>query len=241
MIPNLIAIFLCGSIAKGTIQPGKSDVMDACVVLSDQTSHDYRSFCNSLSAMTSICIWLESCGLPYHPFLYCFETEFCTHQFGLFIKAWCSNKSSRVLFGPDLRRSAQSSPGMQEALVDSFPVIRAALQQMTCIFYPHASHREISLCSHLIRGFLKAAPTLACLKLGHHVDESESRAALSRLRNHIVSSRFDLIETLISGLITLEDARLVVRECLSLYEQIYLEVQDNSPDQFDATEEIGQF
>lgn len=64
------SVLLFGSMARGGVRPGVSDLMDAYIVLRPEVFEDKERFLQSLQIMMQACDRLQSTGLPFHPFGY---------------------------------------------------------------------------------------------------------------------------------------------------------------------------
>ena len=64
------SLLLFGSMARGGVKPGVSDLMDAYIVLRPEVFEDKERFLSSLEIMMQACDRLETTGLPFHPFGY---------------------------------------------------------------------------------------------------------------------------------------------------------------------------
>src|SRR5215207_2482409 len=64
------SLLLFGSMARGEVKPGQSDMMDAYIVLRPEVFEDKKRFLASLQIMLGSCDKLSSTGIPFHPFAY---------------------------------------------------------------------------------------------------------------------------------------------------------------------------
>jgi predicted nucleotidyltransferase len=70
MEDNAESLLLFGSMARGEVNPGQSDMMDAYIVLRPEVFEDKARFLASLEIMLKSCDRLGSTGIPFHPFAY---------------------------------------------------------------------------------------------------------------------------------------------------------------------------
>ncbi len=113
---DVVSVILYGSIARGKVRPGKSDVMDAYVFLRKEVFEDRTRFLDVLQHLVQTCDWLSQTQLPYHhPFHYYSE-----HEVGnlpaAFVETVRSEQSSRILLGHDIRPQLGSSEGFRSML-----------------------------------------------------------------------------------------------------------------------------
>ncbi|HEX8139750.1 MAG TPA: hypothetical protein VF544_19470 [Pyrinomonadaceae bacterium] len=64
------SLLLFGSMARGEVNPGQSDMMDAYIVLRPEVFEKKERFLASLESMLKSCDRLGSTGIPFHPFAY---------------------------------------------------------------------------------------------------------------------------------------------------------------------------
>jgi hypothetical protein len=64
------SLLLFGSMARGEVNPGQSDMMDAYIVLRPEVFDDKERFLSALQKMLGSCDRLGSTGIPFHPFAY---------------------------------------------------------------------------------------------------------------------------------------------------------------------------
>ena len=64
------SLLLFGSMARGGVKPGVSDLMDAYIVLRPEVFEEKERFQATLQIMMQACDRLQATGLPFHPFGY---------------------------------------------------------------------------------------------------------------------------------------------------------------------------
>lgn len=113
---DVVSVILYGSIARGNIRPGKSDVMDAYVFLRKEVFEDRTRFLDVLQHLVQMCNWLSQTQLPFvHPFHYYSEDEMGNLPAG-FVGTVRSEQSSKILLGEDIRPRLGSSKGCRSAM-----------------------------------------------------------------------------------------------------------------------------
>jgi hypothetical protein len=70
MDDNAESLLLFGSMARGEVNPGQSDMMDAYIVLRPEVFEEKERFLASLESMLKSCDRLGETGIPFHPFAY---------------------------------------------------------------------------------------------------------------------------------------------------------------------------
>lgn len=113
---DVVSVVLYGSIARGDIRPGKSDLMDAYVFLRKEVFEDRTRFLDVLQHLVQTCNWLSQTQLPFvHPFHYYSEDEMRNLPAG-FVGTVRSEQSSKILLGEDIRPRLGSSKGYRSAM-----------------------------------------------------------------------------------------------------------------------------
>lgn len=105
---DLLSVLLYGSLARGDIRPGRSDIMDAYVYLRRDVFESREKFIKALEIMTDASIRLSRTGLPYHPFHYFSEDELNSLP-AVYGPTWKRNERT-VLAGEDVRSKIGSTP-----------------------------------------------------------------------------------------------------------------------------------
>jgi hypothetical protein len=75
MEDNAESLLLFGSMSRGEVNPGQSDMMDAYIVLRPEVFEEKARFLASLEVMLRSCDRLGSTGIPFHPFAYICSDE----------------------------------------------------------------------------------------------------------------------------------------------------------------------
>jgi predicted nucleotidyltransferase len=110
---DVVSVILYGSMARGDVRPGKSDLMDAYVFLRKEVFEDRTRFLEVLQHLVQTCVWLSQTQLPYHhPFHYYSEDE-VDNLPATFLGTLRSEGSSKILLGEDIRPQLGSSKGFR--------------------------------------------------------------------------------------------------------------------------------
>lgn len=70
MEDSAASLLLFGSMARGEVKPGQSDMMDAYIALRPEVFEEKERFLGALQQMLHSCDRLASTGIPFHPFAY---------------------------------------------------------------------------------------------------------------------------------------------------------------------------
>jgi predicted nucleotidyltransferase len=109
-----------GSIARGNLSPGKSDIMDAYVFLAKETFASEDAFSRVMLGFAETCRWFSETGLPFHhPFHYYCEDEVKNLPAG-FVSALKAEDESDVFFGEDIRPGLGSSAKSLQVMRPAF-------------------------------------------------------------------------------------------------------------------------
>lgn len=172
------SVLLYGSMARGTVTPGISDIMDALVFLQAGVLENEERFDQCLEIMVEACKHLSERGLPFHPFNYWFLDE--THLLeAMFLATNTSARSSKVVFGDDLSSQFGGNPASYFAARTAFFDMRRQFHQMSIYLHEgelSAAEREMAI--YVLRMASKYAPLLACIALNIWPDVVGAVAAL---------------------------------------------------------------
>ncbi len=114
----VVSILLYGSVARGDISPGRSDLLDAYVFLDEQVFEDKEQFIATMEVMAGACEKMGCSGIPFHPFHYFGLDEIgCTPA--LYLPSWSSDAFSMVVAGEDVRSEIGSLPSSRAVAASS--------------------------------------------------------------------------------------------------------------------------
>jgi hypothetical protein len=176
---EIISILLYGSVARGDIRVGHSDVLDATIVFQDRVLDNQTTFYRALDLMVLACHQLSATGLPFHPFHYFTLEEACHSYWSLYLRPWGSNSSSLVLHGSDIRplfRSIEENDWFNRGAIfaECYRIENAARFLVTDL--THLINRTGAL--QVVKQFLKTMPHLACVACDLDVDPAKAISAL---------------------------------------------------------------
>ena len=72
---DLVSVYVYGSVARGNVRPGTSDVGDAYVFLRQRVLEDREAFLSAMRTMTEACRAMARSGLPAHAHHYYGDQE----------------------------------------------------------------------------------------------------------------------------------------------------------------------
>jgi predicted nucleotidyltransferase len=190
---RLVMAFVFGSIARGEVQPGKSDILDAIVILEDSVFVEKDKFCETLATLVRACEELNQSGLPFHPFMYYSYTEFRHNFYNFFSPMLTSDRYSRVLLGHDIRVEHGSSDRDNLLTSISFFSCRRHMQRLSQL--ADLSSIDNLTAQLAIDWFLKHMFTAAANLCGQKVFYPDSIRAVQNLFPEL---NLDHLESLIS-------------------------------------------
>jgi predicted nucleotidyltransferase len=163
---DIVSVILYGSLARGDVSPGASDVLDAVVVLRDNVFLEERRHSWVVQGLTRAYKDILLTGLPAHPFHYLSLSEIEKSCWSLYLPILESNQLSRTIYGIDVRARAHSVDRDRTFLKGSFFSVTRPLWQLGELQLPHnASVEEKARALARVRRFVMALPKLACLVL----------------------------------------------------------------------------
>ena len=179
--PDLISVLLFGSLARGDVKPGKSDLLDAYLVMRSQVQWERTRFLNALQLLVNAAVHLRQTGLPTHPFFYCFEHELDRSP-AMWLSLWRSDETSAVLCGNDVRpllTNREESSAV--ARMSVFQMRQLAHELSFYLSQESLSEEECAEIIEQISTLKKFFPIMACLVLDHWITESHGREEIEKV------------------------------------------------------------
>jgi hypothetical protein len=211
---RVVAVILFGSMARGEISPGESDILDAIVILHDRVFADKAEFCQTFGVLVEACKDLESSGLPFHPFLYYSQNEF-SHSF----LSYFSLTHSKVLLGSDVRESTGGSDRHGSLNQLAFFGCRRLMQRAARLTDLHTTDQTAA--QSTVEWFLKAMFTAAAFACGQETFYPES---VQLVRNLLPELNLENLDSVIafkrSQAPTPTAAREALRHALDITEDL---------------------
>jgi predicted nucleotidyltransferase len=219
---DVVSVFLFGSMARGEVRPGHSDIMDAMVFLMPEFFEERERFLRGLGIMVEISTGLAQRGLLYHPFNYWADPASMS---AMFLPPFRSERSSKIFLGEDIRPLAGSTPeSFAFARQVFFEARRRALQMAYFLCKPELTEED---CQYIRAGLINARkyfPMFACMALDIWVGESEIFDELKKALPGVDMSAFDQIKTVRDypeRPIEAEELRGLVRRTFVLIENLH--------------------
>jgi hypothetical protein len=172
--PDLIGIVLYGSLARGDVRPGQSDILDAYVYLRREALENRERFMKTLEVMVAACNRLRESGIPFHPFHYFCEDEMGTLP-AVYLASWRSSESSAVLEGEDIRSKIDSTEISRAVARLSFFNARRTMGHFLCQYLKrHFDREEGQAIVKALISLKKNLIPIACLVLDIWTTSEES-------------------------------------------------------------------
>jgi predicted nucleotidyltransferase len=190
MKDDVDSVLLFGSMARGDVKPGRSDVMDAFIFLKPEVFRDRERYLRDLKIMVGCCERLSLSGLVYHPFLYRDNSD---QMSALFLPVFLSERASRLVFGKEMRSTIDGSPASRfYARRVFFATRRAALQMSSLLRKPRLSKSQCKLLVDELQNARKYVPLRACMAMDIWTGEPdlipELRKALPGLNTTVLDN-----------------------------------------------------
>ncbi len=229
---SVVAILLYGSVARGRIRPGQSDVLDATIVLADSEIREERRFYPLLDVMLEGCNHLAHSGLPYkHPFHYYTQDEFCNAHDAFYLQTYKVDAFSKVLAGRDVRPTVNTIDADFLLTRGSFFALRAFILQTLTAFLAHSAptRPDIHQMITAIRRFGLYMPALACFACGVEVDISTALDTAIKLFPGLDEERLRRVcefRRRAHQNVTMDELRAMAEWTLASAEQLHYSVTD---------------
>ena len=166
---------LFGSMARGDVLPGHSDMMDVYIFLKPEFFEDKNRFIEALEVMAGACekIANRSPG-PFHPFFYWSETDPVPATFNLDLAV-----HSKIIFGSDIRsRIRTTGSSIAVAQTSFFEMRRLGAPLMVYLHKDRLNEQERQAIFNLLMAIKRDLPMLALMVLDIWVVQKESIQAL---------------------------------------------------------------
>lgn len=174
---DVSSVVLFGSMARGDIIPGQSDMMDAYVFLRHEVFEDKARFLNALEALSGAFDRIaENAPGPFHPFFYWDENDPVPGTFNFELK-----NVSKVIFGDDLRdRIESTAAGRLMARTSFFEMRRLGLPMMVHFYRKELTEQDCETIFKLLVTIRRDMPISACMALNIWVGQMEAVKELER-------------------------------------------------------------
>lgn len=180
--PDVVAsVVLYGSMARGAVRPGESDVLDALVILQDAVLQDPGVYASVTGALVGVCREIALSGLRFHPFRYLTVSELARVP-AFELPCWRSDRFSRTVLGEDLRGRIASVDADLVFLRGAFFAGRRTIQATGSYLAADVSPgAQAAACTRAVMLLTKILPARACAACGDHADASEALERCARV------------------------------------------------------------
>lgn len=195
---GIASCLLHGSVARRSIRPHKSDLLDAVVVFQDDILRSEHEFYHALEAMISACDRLKAFPCPTHPFHYYTCWEVTNHFPASLLSIYRSDDHSECAYGEDLRgqmETSSSSRKVSQMLCLTF--MRSAQGLAQYLSKRRLERHEVSLVLKQLVRYRKTVPLLACIGYGRWVEHQEADIVIRSLMPDLDFSPFEKLDLLI--------------------------------------------
>ena len=176
MADAVSSVVLFGSMARGDVLPGHSDMMDVYIFLKPDLFDDKAGFLSALEVMAEACekIADRSPG-PFHPFFYWKEGEPVPATFHLDLAV-----HSKVIFGHDRRSLIETTPSSASAARTAFfEIRRLGSPLMAYLKKDDLTEQDRQAIFNLLMTIKRDLPMLALMAVNVWVVQKESIQALT--------------------------------------------------------------
>jgi hypothetical protein len=229
---DVVSALLCGSLARGDVLAGKSDILDAFIFLRAEVFEDRERFLSLLEKMVVECERLSQMGLPFHPFYYWSEDETIP---AIILENLKSTRETIILAGKDIRPELTDSAASRMAA--KWALFEARQKGWAMVLYldkEELSTQERRLIMSSLVQVQKYFPSLACHALDLYPSYQDSYRQLEQALPGVNSAVLDKIKSLrcqSEESISVKELRNVLRETVTyietLTEAVMLKIEEN--------------
>lgn len=174
---NVTSLILFGSVARGDVLPGLSDMMDAYVFLRHEVFEDKARFFEALEVLSKAFDRIaEKAPGPFHPFFYWGEKDPVPAAFNCEI-----TKVSKVLLGDDIRNRIESTAASRlTARTAFFEMRRLGSPLMVYLHKKELTAEDCETIFKLLVTIKRDMPISACMTLNIWVGQPEAVRELEK-------------------------------------------------------------
>jgi len=160
MKDDVDSVLLFGSMARGDVKPGRSDLMDAFIFFKPEVFRDRERYLRDLEVMVGSCERLSASGVYFHPFFYCDNSDLVSAPF---LPVFLSERASRLVFGKEMRHTIDGSPASRtQAGRVIFSARRASHKMAYLLCKPEWTEAEREVIVDELMDAKKYLPIMAC-------------------------------------------------------------------------------
>lgn len=211
---------LFGSVARGDIIAGQSDMMDAYVFLKREAFEDKSRFMRAIDLLAEAFDRIaEKAPGPFHPFFYWNEQEPVPATFNYEL-----TRSSKIIFGQDIRGDIKSTEASREVARTAFFEMRRL--GLPLVLYLDRDELTVQDCEMILRMLVtikRDMPISACMALDIWVGQMESVRRLEEAFPGLDASVLDRITALLhepAPAQNVETLRSLLRQAIELVEDL---------------------
>jgi predicted nucleotidyltransferase len=192
---DIACVMVYGSMARGDMRLGESDI-DLCIFIRQDVFEARERFLRLLETLVEASNDLLECGLPFQRCHYYSENELPSLD-AKFCSIWGGDKTSKVVFGEDIRAQiASTEAGRFIAGTAFFEARRILLPLSLYLRKEHLTEEDRKAIFNDLLVIRKAMPQAACNALGVWPDTSDAMEELERRIPDVEIEAFKRIGTL---------------------------------------------
>lgn len=223
---DIACVLLYGSMARGDMRVGESDI-DLCIFIKKEVFGVRERFLRVVETIVEASNKLMESGLPFQRCHYYGESELQSLD-AKFCSIWGGDKTSKVVFGEDIRpRIGSTEAGRFIAATVFYEARRILLPLSAYLQKESLTEEERQAIFNDLLVIRKAMPQSACNALGIWPDTSDAFAELEHRLPHIDLDAFKKIESLRGRSVHHVEAgmlRQLLRDALLLVETLNEEI-----------------
>ena len=225
MKDDVDSVLLFGSMARGDVKPGRSDMMDAFIFFKPGVFRDRQRYLRNLEVMVGSCERLSLSGVYFHPFLYCDNSDLIS---ALFLPPLLSERASRLVFGKEMRHTIDGSPASRAYAGRVFFSTRRAAHKMTYLLRkPQLTEAECEAIFEELQDAKKYLPLMACMAMDIWPGEPDLIPELKKalpMVNTTVLENVKLLRDQPEMFTDPESLRQLLRDMLTFLEELHDEL-----------------
>lgn len=174
---DVTSVILFGSVARGDVIAGQSDMMDAYVFLRHGVFEDKTRFLQALEVLSEAFDRIaEKAPGPFHPFFYWDETDPVPATFNYELTT-----VSKVMFGDDIRnRIVCTRPSRQAARTAFFEMRRLGSPMIVYLHKEELTEDDCQTIFRVLIGIRRDLPISACMALNTWVGQQDAIRELKK-------------------------------------------------------------
>jgi hypothetical protein len=179
---DLVTVMLYGSVMRGDVRPGVSDLIDAVVILRPEVLNDEAKFCEVLNIMTETCRPVLESGVPFHAFHYFALDDNRWSTAAVYLPAWTSDKHSKIIAGTDSRHLLATADKQLDFMRGWYFMLHRTIQTNAVLFGAMLEIPEKRrLMIPALRSPIRDLAQFACFACSRPMERAEAVTELSRL------------------------------------------------------------